>query len=51
VVYSISENDLRFQIDAAMGKVTTKTRDQQELKLEVESAIKSAALNGIQAAE
>jgi hypothetical protein len=51
VVYSISEDDLRSQIDAAMGKVTAKTKDQQELKAEVESAMKNAAFNSIQAAE
>jgi hypothetical protein len=51
VVYSISEDDLRSQIDAAMGKVTAKTKDQQELKSEIESAMKNAAFNSIQAAE
>jgi hypothetical protein len=47
VVYSIAEEDLNYQIAQAMGKVTAKNAEQQEIKLDVEEAMKKAAFKGI----
>lgn len=52
VVYSISEEDLNFQIARALGKAAAQTAEQEELKTDVENALKSLkAFKGIQAAE
>jgi hypothetical protein len=51
VVYSISEEDLNYQISQAMGKVTAKNKEQEDLKTDVEDAIKKAALKGIQSGQ
>jgi hypothetical protein len=48
VVYSIAQEDLNYQIDQAMGKITAVTQEQEELKNEVEEAMKRAALRSIQ---
>jgi hypothetical protein len=51
VVYSISEDDLNYQIAQAMGKIAAKNQEQADLKTEVEDAMKQVAFRGIQAAE
>jgi hypothetical protein len=51
VVYSISEEDLNYQIARAMGKIAAKTKEQEEIKADVEDAIKRVSLRGIQAVE
>lgn len=51
VAYSISEEDLKYQIDLAMGKIAAKTKEQEEIKTDVADAIKRVSLRGIQAVE
>jgi hypothetical protein len=48
VVYSIVKEDLDYQIAQAMGRITAANQEQEELKTEVEDAMKGAALRGIQ---
>jgi hypothetical protein len=48
VVFSIPEDILQHQIDVAMGKVSAKNQEQQEIKKDVEAAMKSARFNKIQ---
>ena len=48
VVYSMAEADLRYQIDVAMGKISAETREQEEIKNDVEDAMKRARFNSIQ---
>jgi len=50
VVYSIPEDILQHQIDVALGRVTAKNQEQQEIKTDVENAIRSARFNKIQQA-
>jgi len=50
VIYSMSEADLQYQIDRAMGKITAKNQEQKELKNDVEDAIKRVRFNSIQQA-
>jgi hypothetical protein len=50
VVYSIPEDILQHQIDAALGRVSAKNQEQQEIKRDVENAMKSARFNKIQQA-
>jgi hypothetical protein len=51
VIYSIAEEDLNYQIAQAMGKISAKTKDQEEIKADVEDALLRARYNSIQAAE
>jgi hypothetical protein len=51
VVYSISQADLDYQVDRALGRVAARTQEQRELKAEVEDAMKHAALQGIEASQ
>jgi hypothetical protein len=51
VIYSISQEDLNYLIARAMGKIAAKTKEQEEIKTDVEDAIKRVSLRGIQAAE
>lgn len=52
VIYSIVQEDLDYQIAQAMGKVAAKTKEQEELKLDVQNAMKdAAALGGVAASE
>ena len=51
VVYSMTEADYRYQIDRAMGRISAATREQQEIKNDVETAIRQARFNSIQQAE
>jgi hypothetical protein len=51
VVYSIPEDVLQYQIDAAMGKISAKTKEQEEIKADVETAMKQARFNKIQQAD
>ncbi|GHT85958.1 hypothetical protein FACS1894137_10900 [Spirochaetia bacterium] len=51
VVYSIAEEDLNYQIAQAMGKIAARTQEQQEIKADVEAAMKRVAFNSIQGAE
>lgn len=52
VVYSISQDDLDYQVAQAMGKVAAATKEQQELKTDVQTAMKeAAAIGGISSAE
>jgi hypothetical protein len=48
VVYSIAREDLDYQIAQAMGRVAARNQEQEELKTEVEDAMKRVALRGIQ---
>jgi hypothetical protein len=48
VVYSIAEDDLNYQIAQAMGKIAAKTQEQQEIKHDVEDAMKRVAFTAIQ---
>ena len=48
VIYSMSEADLQYQIDRAMGKISAKNQEQKELKNEVEDAMKQVRFNSIQ---
>jgi len=50
VVYSIPEDILQRQIDIALGKIPAKNKEQQEIKKDVENAMKSARFNKIQQA-
>lgn len=50
VIYSISESDLQYQIDVAMGKVSAETKAQQEIKNDVEAAMRNTRFNSIQQA-
>ena len=50
VVYSIAEQDLQHQIDLAMGRISAATREQQEIKNDVETGIRQARFNSIQQA-
>jgi len=50
VVYSIPEDILQRQIDIALGRVSAKNQEQQEIKKDVEAAMKSARFNKIQQA-
>jgi len=50
VVYSIPTDILQQQIDAALGRVTAKNQEQQEIMREVETAMRSAQFNSIQQA-
>jgi hypothetical protein len=49
VLYSISEQILNEQIAQAMNNVAAKTRDQEEIRANVEDAMKRAAYNSIEA--
>jgi ribosomal protein L25 (general stress protein Ctc) len=51
VVYSIKEEDLNYQIAQAMGKISAASKEQEELKVDVEDAMKKAALKGIQSGQ
>jgi hypothetical protein len=52
VIYSISQDDLDYQIAQALGKVAAKTKEQEELKADVQTAMKEAAAFGsIEAAQ
>jgi len=48
VVFSIPEDVLQHQIDVAMGKVSAKTKEEQEIKNDVEEAMKKVRFNSIQ---
>jgi hypothetical protein len=48
VVYSIGEDDLNYQIAQAMGRITAANAEQEELKVDVEAAMKQAALRSIE---
>ena len=48
VVFSIPEDVLQYQIDVAMGKISAQTQEQQEIKNDVEEAMKRARFNSIQ---
>jgi hypothetical protein len=48
VVYSIGEEELNYQIAQAMGKITAANQEQEELKVDVEAAMKQAALRSIE---
>lgn len=50
VVYSMSQDDLNYQIAQAMGRVAAETQEQQELKDELEDAIQRVRFNSIQQA-
>ena len=48
VVYSISEADLQYQIDQVMGRISAQTQEQQEIKRDVEEAMRNTRFNSIQ---
>jgi hypothetical protein len=48
--FSIPEQLLNEQVTRAMNNVPAKTRDQEEIRTDVEAAMKQAALNSIEAA-
>jgi hypothetical protein len=48
VVYSIGKEELDYQIAQAMGKITAANQEQEELKVDVEAAMKQAALRSIE---
>jgi hypothetical protein len=48
VIYSIAQEDLDYQIAQAMGRVAAANQEQEELKTEVEDAMKQAALRSIE---
>ncbi|MDR2177320.1 MAG: hypothetical protein LBP20_04665 [Treponema sp.] len=48
VLYSIPEQLLNEQIARAMGNVSAKTRDQEEIRASVEDAMKRAAYNSVE---
>jgi len=50
VVYSISEEDLNYQVAQSLGKVKTKTKEQEEIKQDVEAAMRQTRFNSIQQA-
>lgn len=51
VVYSMSKDDLQYQIAAAMGRISAETREEEELKSEVEEAMRQLSYNSIITAE
>lgn len=51
VVYSIAQEDLDYQIAQAMGRITAADREQEELRGEVEEAMKRTALRGIESGQ
>ena len=48
VVYSMSETDLQYQVDQAMGRISAQNQDQQEIKDSVRDAMRRARFNSIQ---
>jgi hypothetical protein len=51
VVYSIAQEDLDYQIAQSMGRVVTVDPEQQELKTDVEEAMKRVALRSIESGQ
>jgi hypothetical protein len=51
VVYSIGEEELNYQIAQAMGRISAANQEQEELKVDVEAAMKQAALRSIESGQ